>query len=89
MTRASVGVTLEKFRGPGDVKFSVAKPKVEKIENGEFPKKEKFNGKATATATFSAPGEYYLRIYATDSSGEGGGGFLCCWTNSEMKVTVK
>lgn len=88
LTRASVGITLEKFRGPGKVTFAEAKPKVEKIENGEIPKKDKFNGKASTTATFSEPGEYVLRIYATDSSGEGGGGFLCCWTNIYMKVAV-
>ena len=24
-----------------------------------------------------------------DESGEGGGGFQCCWTNTYVKVTVK
>jgi len=24
-----------------------------------------------------------------DYSGEGGGGFVCCWTNGEVRVTVK
>jgi hypothetical protein len=86
--QASVGITFEKLRGPGTVKFGANKPKVEKIENGTIPKPEKFNGKATTTATFSEPGEYVLRIYATDSSGEGGGGFLCCWTNIYAKVNV-
>jgi hypothetical protein len=89
MTRPSVGITWQKFRGPGTVTFAAAKPKVEKIPDGTIPKKDKFNGKATTTATFSEPGDYILRVYATDSSGEGGGGFLCCWTNAEVKVTVK
>ncbi|HYA17721.1 MAG TPA: hypothetical protein VEF06_09660 [Bryobacteraceae bacterium] len=88
LSRTAVGITFEKLRGPGDVKFAASKPKVEKIENGTLPKPDKFNGKATNTATFSAPGEYILRIYATDSSGEGGGGFLCCWTNIYAKVNV-
>ena len=43
----------------------------------------------TATATFSAPGEYLLRVQANDESGEGGGGFQCCWTNTYVKVTVQ
>ena len=43
----------------------------------------------TAPATFSAPGEYLLRVQANDESGEGGGGFQCCWTNTYVKVTVK
>jgi hypothetical protein len=42
-----------------------------------------------ATATFSAPGEYLLRVQANDESGEGGGGFQCCWTNTYVKVTVQ
>ena len=88
MSRSAVGITFEKLRGPGDVKFGANKPNVEQIENGTVPKAEKFNGKATTTATFSAPGDYVLRIYATDSSGEGGGGFLCCWTNIYAKVNV-
>ena len=47
------------------------------------------DGKSTTTATFSAPGEYMLRAQANDNSGEGGGGFQCCWTNAYVKVTIK
>ena len=36
-----------------------------------------------------APGEYTLRVQANDSSGDGGGGFQCCWTNAHVKVAVK
>ncbi len=43
----------------------------------------------SATATFSDPGEYMLRVQANDESGEGGGGFQCCWTNAYVKVTVQ
>jgi hypothetical protein len=66
-----------KHRGPGDVKFAEQRPKI-----GD-------GGKSTTTATFSAAGEYMLRAQANDSSGEGGGGFQCCWTNAYVKVTVK
>jgi hypothetical protein len=68
-----------KFRGPGDVAFSQARPTLDR-GNG---------GKATTTATFSAPGDYILRVQANDASGEGGGGFQCCWTNAHVAVTVK
>lgn len=81
-------ITFEKLRGPGKVTFTAAKPPVQTIENGTIPKPEKFNGKTANQVTFSEPGEYVLRIYATDSSGEGGGGFLCCWTNIYAKVNV-
>ena len=46
-------------------------------------------GKATTTATFSEPGDYVLHVLVNDYSGEGGGGFQCCWTNGEVKVSVK
>jgi len=42
----------------------------------------------SATATFSDPGEYMLRVQANDESGEGGAGFQCCWTNAYVKVTI-
>jgi hypothetical protein len=34
------------------------------------------------------PGEYILRAQANDATGDGGGGFQCCWTNVHVKVTV-
>jgi hypothetical protein len=72
-----VTIKWTKHRGPGEVTFSDAEPKVEKGD-----------GRATATATFSVPGDYILRAQANDVSGEGGGGFQCCWTNAHVKVTV-
>ncbi|MBI1874325.1 MAG: hypothetical protein HYZ58_15800 [Acidobacteria bacterium] len=74
-----LSMTLTVFRGPGTVTFANPKPAIDR-EAG---------GKATTTATFSAPGEYILRVQANDSTGEGGGGFQCCWTNAHVKVTVK
>ena len=79
-------VTLHwfKYRGPGEVKFSKDRPPVETIrsEGG-------FSGKASTSATFSEPGDYVLHVVANDYSGDGGGGFQCCWTNGELKVTVQ
>jgi hypothetical protein len=84
--RYPVGWSL--FRGPGDVKFENAKPKVEKTEF-KAPPGAAFTGKASTTATFAQPGEYILEIVANDISGVGGGGFQCCWTTAQVKVSVK
>ena len=47
-------------------------------------------GAETSTmATFSAPGNYMLRVRANDASGVSGAGHAqCCWTNGFVKVTV-
>jgi hypothetical protein len=71
-------VSLHKFRGPGTVTFD--KMRLPVGAQGEL---------VAATATFGAPGEYLLRVQANDESGEGGGGFQCCWTNAYVKVTVQ
>lgn len=76
--RPPISVFWSKFRGPGPVTFGKDKPDVD----------IKGDGKASTTATFSAPGEYILRGQVNDSTGDGGGGFQCCWTNVHVKVTV-
>jgi hypothetical protein len=83
-----VTVAWSKFRGPGEVKFSSARPTVEKAEF-KPPDPAVFSGTATTTAKFSEPGEYILRVVANDWSGDGGRGFQCCWTNAQVKVKVK
>jgi hypothetical protein len=75
---ATPTVTWSKFRGPGEVTFDKAQPVVD----------EK-TGNATTTATFSTAGEYTLRVQVNDATGDGGGGFQCCWTNAYVKVVVK
>jgi hypothetical protein len=76
---AAPGVTWSKYRGPGEVTFAERSPKI-------------VNGKADTTATFTAPGEYVLRVLAWDSSGAQGpvmaGGFQCCWTTGYLAVSV-
>lgn len=72
-----------KYRGPGNVTFDKVNPPFEKIEGTDA-----FNGKATVTAKFSAPGEYTLHVLAEDYSGAGGGGEVCCWTTAMVKVIV-
>jgi hypothetical protein len=75
-----VGMTVmwAKFRGPGTVAFSDPQAKLE-------------NGRATTVATFSEPGEYILQAVVDDGSGESAGnfGYHCCWTNTQVKLTVK
>ncbi len=83
-----VTVTWSKFRGPGAVTFANARPPIEKT-SGKWAQRAPFSGKATTTATFSEPGEYVLRVVANDWSGDGGRGFQCCWTNAQVKVSVK
>jgi hypothetical protein len=84
-SRPPATVALSKYRGPGKVTFDKPKPAVEKQATGSAP----FNGKATTTAKFSEPGDYVLHVIGTDYSGEGGGGFGCCWTTALLKVNVK
>jgi hypothetical protein len=68
-----VRATWHKYSGPGTVTFSNSNPPIDKAH------------KATTSATFSAPGEYVLRVLAEDS---GGSGAQCCWTNGYVKVSV-
>jgi hypothetical protein len=82
-----VSVSWSKFRGPGDVTFSKDRPAAEPSEFSA-PANTVFHGKATTNATFNQPGEYILSVVANDSSGPGGGGFQCCWTNAQVNVSV-
>lgn len=82
-----VTVTWSKFRGPGAVTFVDAKPAVE-LAKGEAGAGG-VSGTASTSATFSEPGEYVLLVVANDWSGIGGHGYQCCWTNAQVKVSVK
>lgn len=85
--RSPVEFHWSKYRGPGAVTFEPAKLKLEVLKGGK--QDQPFAGKATTAATFAAPGDYTLHLLATDYSGEGGNGEVCCWTNAYVKVTVK
>ena len=82
--RPPVVITWSKYRGPGEVTFDKNKPAVEKLTEATPP----FSGRAAAAAKFSEPGEYILHVIANDYSGDGGGGFVCCWTTAMVKVNV-
>jgi hypothetical protein len=79
-----VSVRWSKYRGPGAVTFDKPRPDLAK-QSGAAP----YSGKAETTAKFSEPGDYVLHLTGNDYSGDGGGGFGCCWTTSLVKVSVK
>jgi hypothetical protein len=81
--RGDIQILWKKYRGPGDVKIA---DETINLENGRDAKKFV---EAKTTATFSAPGTYWLRAQVNDSSGNGGGGDQCCWTTAHVTVTVK
>ena len=68
-----------KFRGPGAVKFSA--PAMRSWPTARRRRRRRF----------SEPGEYVLQAVVDDGSGESAGnfGYHCCWTNAQVKVTVK
>ncbi len=81
--RGDIQLLWRKYRGPGDVKIA---NETITLENGGDAKKFV---EAKTTATFSAPGTYWLRAQVNDSSGNGGGGDQCCWTTAHVVVNVK
>ncbi len=81
--RGDIQVIWRKYRGPGSVKIA---NETINLENGGDAKKFV---EAKTTATFSAPGTYWLRAQVNDSSGNGGGGDQCCWTSAHVVVNVK
>ena len=81
--RGDIQVLWKKYRGPGEVKIA---EETINLENGGDAKKFV---EAKTTATFSAPGTYWLRAQVNDSSGNGGGGDQCCWTTAHIVVNVE
>jgi len=83
--RPPVTLTWSKYRGTGAVTFDKARPEVEKLPAAGDAA---FSGKATTNVKFSEPGDYVLHVTVNDYSGDGGGGFQCCWTTGLVKVSV-
>jgi hypothetical protein len=77
--RGGVPVVLTWFthQGPAQVAFAPASSRL-------TPK----GGSASTTATFSKPGDYIIRVRATDSDMTAAGHSQCCWTNAFVKVRV-
>ena len=66
-----------KHQGPGAVQFQP--PTGRGLSTGS---------QIVTAATFSAPGDYMVRVRANDSSVAGAGHAQCCWSNGFVKVTV-
>ena len=79
LSRGGAPVTLAWFthQGPTQVVFAPASARLTPT-----------GGTATATATFSKPGDYVLRVRANDSDVATAGHAQCCWTNAFVKVRV-
>ena len=77
-----LSIEWSKYRGPGQVTFANSTPPIT-------------NGLAVTTATFSEPGVYVLHALADEGSrgdaaqSAGIPGFLCCWTNARLRITVR
>jgi hypothetical protein len=78
---ADLTVVWRKVRGPGTV--TVAPPRVPLVTRGD----RNAVVEATATATFSAPGEYVLRTEPVEF--DDGFDGLCCFTFANVKVIVR
>lgn len=69
--------------GPGSVTFSSRRDQ----PGGWVTIPE--GGQGADAASFSAPGQYVLRLQVIDEPGEGGSfQFQCCWTNAYVEVDV-
>jgi hypothetical protein len=79
LVRGGYPVTLAWFthQGPSQVVFGTPMAKL-------TPK----GGTSSTTATFTKPGDYIIRVRATDSDVATGGHSQCCWTNAFVKVRV-
>jgi len=86
-SRQPVTVRWSKYRGPGAVTFDSARPSVEKLPTAGSGDAA-FNGQATTSVRFGEAGDYLLHLTANDYSGDGGGGFVCCWSTALVKVSV-
>ena len=77
--RSGAPVVLDWFthQGPGQVLFGTASSRLTPT-----------GGQASTTATFSRPGNYLVRLRATDSPLAVAGHSQCCWTNAFVHVRV-
>ena len=76
-----INVKWFKHQGPGDVAFA---ERTASVEPGAWA--EEVGARVATTATFSAPGDYLLRVLAFNVIRDFE--FQCCWTNGFVPVTV-
>ncbi len=79
LARTGAAVTLTWFTHQGPAQATFAPPTVRLPAKG---------GPSTTTVTFSKPGDYVLRVRATDSEMVAAGHSQCCWSNAFVKVRV-
>ena len=76
---APVQLAWFKHQGPGAVTFNPATGRAAAA-----------GGQMATQASFSAPGDYIVRVRANDASGVANAGHAqCCWTNGFVRVTVR
>jgi hypothetical protein len=81
INRAGVALELTWSKHQGPAAGVVFDPRQITIEEG--------TGEVTTTATFSAPGDYVLRVRVDNwDANDSSGGDQCCWTNGYVPVTV-
>ncbi len=78
-----INIKWFKHQGPGEVEFS---ERTAVVEPDAWAQEDGTGAKVTAAATFSAPGDYLLRVLAFNVIREFE--FQCCWTNGFVPVTV-
>ncbi len=76
-----ISIKWFKHQGPGDVAFE---ERTASVEPGAWA--ETGGARVATTATFSAPGDYLLRVLAFNVIRDFE--FHCCWTNGFVPVTV-
>jgi len=76
-TGTPVVLTWFTHQGPAQVTFEPASSRL-------TPK----GGSASTTVSFNTPGDYIIRVRATDSDVTSAGHSQCCWTNAFVKVRV-
>jgi hypothetical protein len=77
MARGAIQVAWFKHQGPGEVTFS--------SPTGRIAGRE---GEATTVATFSAPGNYVVRVRTNGSDMASSGHAQCCWSNAYFRISV-
>jgi hypothetical protein len=83
--QGDVNILWYKHRGPINAAVTFSPERTPIVTKGD----PKVIVEGTTQATFSAPGEYWVRAQLNDQSGNGGGGDQCCWTNVLIRVNVK
>ena len=78
---AQLNVTWVKYQGPVVGAVTIT-PATQRVAGTGLD--------ARATATFSQPGQYLLRVRVDNwTVGDSDGQRLCCWTNGYVPVTVQ